>query len=214
MIQCVYEELGNKESAREASEAIQHIAQHVNLQEKRYLNQSIIGVSMGMRPPANVNTSAVNVNLLQPNVNTSSVNVNMNQPTNVNQSSVNVNLNQPTQPVNVNESSVNVNLNPPNRPVNVNESSVNVDLGPQAKNQNWVANSKKVDIQNSNVNIKLWSYHLIHDKLSKLSTVDYFSVYSHKILNYLQYISDDLVLQFVCMNPRYIGLEYVFTHLC
>ena len=150
MIQCVYEELGNKESARETSESIQHIAQNVNLQEKRYLNQSIIAMSMGLKPPTNVNTSSVNVNLLPPtNVNTSSVNVNMNQPVNVNQSSVMVNMNQP---VNVNQSSVNVNMN---QPVNVNQSSVNVDLGPQPINQNWMANSKKVDIQNSNVNIQL-----------------------------------------------------------
>jgi hypothetical protein len=152
MIQCVYEEIGNKESARETSETIQQLAQHINLGEKRYLNQSLISISMGLggvRP--NINTSSVMVNLQSPpNMNTSSVMVNMNNPNlNVNQSSVNVNMNNP---INVNQSSVNVNVN---NPVNVNQSSVNVDLGPQAINQNWLKPANKASVNSSSVDIKL-----------------------------------------------------------
>jgi hypothetical protein len=149
MIQSVHEEMGNKEYARETSDSIQQLVQGINLQEKRYLDQSSIAISMGLGGPKNIIQSRVN---FQPNVNTSSVNVNVNPPLNVNQSSVNVNMNPHH---NVNQSSVNVQMNPP---LNVNQSSVNVNLepsNPQPINQNWMKSQHPQNINESNINIRL-----------------------------------------------------------
>lgn len=88
--------------------------QSINLQEKRYLNQSLIAISMGLRPK-NINQSKPAINL-----NNSGVNINMNPPLNVNTSGININLNPNT---NVNNSLVNVNLNP--QPVQQNNFNVN-----------------------------------------------------------------------------------------
>jgi hypothetical protein len=151
MIQCVYEEIGSKEEARVTSDNLQYLTQGINLQEKRYLNHSLISISMGLGGSKNVVQSRVNV---QPNVNASFVNVNLN-PQNVNTSAVNVNtypqMNVNQSAVNVNQSAVNVNPN-----LNVNQSAVNVNLNPnnpQPANQNWMQNPKNVNSSNVNVQI-------------------------------------------------------------
>ena len=127
---------------QKTADSLSHLMQSINLQEKRYLNQSLIAISMGLRQPkqvnqsrpsVNVNNSGVNINLNPVNVNNSAVNVNLNPNINVNNSLVNVRLDPPA-PVynnfNVNNSVVDVSTsdNKIKMPINVNNSSVDVQL--------------------------------------------------------------------------------------
>ena len=67
---------------QKTADSLSHLMQSINLQEKRYLNQSLIAISMGLRQPKQVNQSRPSVN-----VNNSGVNINLN-PVNVNNSAL------------------------------------------------------------------------------------------------------------------------------
>lgn len=141
MIHHVYEDMGNKESARFTADVVNQLRQTINLSEKRYLDQSMVAISMGLNKPIikqsavvlnmnpqNIEQSAVNVNM-NPNVNQSAVNININPNMNVNQSRVDVNMNDPVQNnFMIKQSSVQINVSDPKNkpPININNSSVDI----------------------------------------------------------------------------------------
>jgi hypothetical protein len=99
--------MGNKESARATADVLVQLRQTIGLSEKRYLDQSMVAISMGLNKPI-IKQSSVVFNMNPQGIQQRTVNVNMNP--NVNQSAVNINLNPN---LNVNQSRVDVNLNDP-----------------------------------------------------------------------------------------------------